>query len=297
VAQNFDTYWPWWWLAALIAVIVLVGYRLLRPRVDVEWKTLDHDLQWDSTAVESLNKVYEYVIAFSDSTIAWYQRGRRPKRSLGFALRLGALLVTAAAGVVPLTDQLFGFSINPVWSTVLVAAAGIFVSIDIFGGYTSGWVRYMLAQQKVERMRDAFLLEWNALKATKTDVPGMLERAKTFMLGVGKVIDDETQEWATEFQKALKEMERARKEAEALERTGAIEVSVKNHSTVKDWILEIDGSERGRTTGKCLVVTDVMVGIRKVKVHGQDPQGKAFCDEKTIKVEGGTTVAKELVLS
>ena len=155
----------------------------------------------------------------------------------------------------------------------------------------------MLAQQKVERLRDAFLLEWNALKLAHTNAQGMLERAKTFLLVVGKVVDDETQEWATEFQNALKEMEKARKTAAEIERAGAIEVSVKNPQTVIGWTLEIDGSQRGQTSGKSLAVTDVLVGIRKLKAYGQDAQGKTFSDEKTVKVEGGTTVTKELELS
>ncbi len=210
---------------------------------------------------------------------------------------MGALLATAAAGLVPLAKDLGMVQVPPVWSTVLVAAAGLFVSLDLLGGFTSGWVRYMLAEQKVERLRDAFLLEWNALKVAQTNAQGMLERAKTFLLAVGKVVDEETQEWATEFQNALKEMEKARKAAAEIERTGAIEVSVKNPQTVTDWTLEIDGSQRGRTSGKHLAVTDVPVGIRKLKVYGQDAQHKMLSDEMTVKVEGGATVTKELELS
>ena len=180
---------------------------------------------------------------------------------------------------------------------MLIAIAGMVVSIDILGGFTSGWVRYMLAQQKVERLRDAFLLEWNALKVAQTNTEGMLERAKTFLLAVGKVVDDETQEWATEFQNALKEMEKARKTAAEIERTGAIEVSVKNPEKVTGWTLEIDGSQRGQTSGKSLAVIDVLVGIRKLKAYGPDSNGKTLSDEKIVKVEGGATVTKELELS
>jgi hypothetical protein len=92
-------------------------------------------------------------------------------------------------------------------------------------------------------------------------------------------------------------MEKARKAAAEIEQTGAIEVSVKNAQTVTGWTLEIDGSQRGKTSGKNLAVTDVLVGIRKLKVYGQDAQGKTFSDEKTVKVEGGATVTKELELS
>lgn len=293
--STLVSYWYLW-----VILLLFIGWlilRLFRPSTDIKWENLDPDLHWDSALDESLSKIYNYVVAFSDSTILWYRSRRRPKRYWGVTLRLGALLATAAAGLVPLSENLISVKIPVQWSTLLIAAAGVFVSVDHFGGFTSGWVRYMLAQQKVERLRDAFLLEWNALKLAHTNAQGMLERAKTFLLVVGKVVDDETQEWATEFQNALKEMEKARKTAAEIERAGAIEVSVKNPQTVIGWTLEIDGSQRGQTSGKSLAVTDVLVGIRKLKAYGQDAQGKTFSDEKTVKVEGGTTVTKELELS
>lgn len=291
----FLAYWYWW--VILLSLIGLALDRLYRPGPDITWEKLEPNLDWATKPDESLSTIYNYVVAFSDSTILWYQSRRQPKRYVGVSLRASALLATVAAGLVPLSEEILRYKIPAVWSTVLIAIAGMVVSIDILGGFTSGWVRYMLAQQKVERLRDAFLLEWNALKVAQTNTQGMLERAKTFLLAVGKIIDDETQEWATEFQNALKEMEKARKTAAEIERTGAIEVSVKNPQTVTGWTLEIDGSQRGQTSGKSLAVTDVFVGIRKLKVYGQGAQGKTLSDEKTIKVEGGATVTKELELS
>lgn len=295
MAPAFAAHWYLWVILAVLIGWVL--FRLFRPRTDIKWKRLEPDLQWDSAPDDAISKIYEYVVSFGDSTILWYQSRRQPKRHWGVSLRVGALLATASAGLVPLSKDIFAVEIPAAWSTVLVAAAGVFISVDALGGFTSGWVRYMVAQQKVERLRDAFLLEWNALKAAQTNAQGMLERAKAFVLAVGKVVDDETQEWATEFQNALKEMERARKAAAEIERTGAIEVTVKNPQAVTEWSLEIDGSQRGRTSGKSLAVTDVFVGIRKVKAYGQDAHGKRLSDEKTVKVEGGASVAKELELS
>jgi SMODS and SLOG-associating 2TM effector domain 2 len=288
----------YWYLGVIL--LLLLGwalFRLLRPRADIQWNKLDSNLEWDPQSKDSLAKIYDYVVGFSDSTIGWYRKRRHAKRYWGVSLRVGALLATAAAGLVPLSKELGMGEITAVWSTVLVAAAGIFVSVDALGGFTSGWVRYMLAQQKVERLRDAFLLDWNALKIAQPAPPDMLDRAKAFLLAVGKVVDDETQEWATEFQNALKEMEKVRKTAAEAERTGAVEVSVKNPQAVTGWTLEIDGSQRGRTSGKSLAVTDVFAGLRKLKAYGQDAQGRTLADEKTVKVQGGAMVAKELELS
>ena len=126
----------------------------------------------------------------------------------------------------------------------------------------------------------------------------MLEKAKVFLLCVGKIVDDETMEWATEFQNALKELERARKAAAETPRTSGIEITVRNPATVNGWTLEIDGNLRGNTTGKRMAVSDVPIGDRKVRASGKSPQGnKDLSDEKIVKVEGGATITCELELS
>ena len=115
-----------------------------------------------STASKSdLARIYKYAIDFSGCSIVWYQSRRQPKRVAGFLLRVAALVATFGAGLVPLAEDITPYTIEPQVSTLLLALAGLFVAIDNLGGYTSGWVRYMLAQQKIERARDTFFMEWN----------------------------------------------------------------------------------------------------------------------------------------
>lgn len=286
---------------AMVAVAGTLFYRkYLRSERDIQWPKIPSALNWSDPAGidESIARICEYAIGFGDNSISWYQSRRRAKRAAGFLLRTGALLATVSAGIVPLSEGLVAVKIPAVVSTLLIALAGLFVSIDSLGGFTSGWVRYMLAQQKIERLRDVFVLEWNSLKIGSAAANVMLERAKTFLLSVGKVVDDETQEWATEFQNALKELERTRKtEAETL-RTGSVEISVKNPERASGgWILEIDGSLHGRTSSKTVAVTDVPIGTHKARVHGQDAQGRLLSDEHIIKVEGGMIVVREFELA
>src|SRR5262249_23924491 len=104
-------------------------------------------------------------------------------------------------------------------------------------------------------------------------------------------------EWASEFQNALKEMDKARKAAAEAERTGALEISVKNPKDVTEWVFEIDGNQRGKTSGRNLAVTDIAVGLRRLRAFGEKPDGSTVSDEKTVKIEGGATVAKEFELT
>lgn len=298
----------WGWLPLFILILVAViwvGRRLLSDEApnDIAKVSLEASLDWQNAAPEALETVYGFVIKFADDSISWYQNRRRPKRSRGMFLRSGALFLTAAAGAIPLVgpalEPFIGESegIAPVWSTILLALAGLAISFDRLEGATSGWIRYMLAQQKVERLREEFLIDWNALKLSNAKADVQLERAKALLVAVARVVDDETQEWATEFQNAIKEMEKVRKEAAELARSGALEVSIKNFADVDgDWMLEIDGSERGRTSGQTIAVTDVQVGIRKLRATGKDQSGRKLSDEGVAEVKGGAILPKELEL-
>lgn len=300
----------WWALLILVGLFGCLVFTHVRKAgrskepadkkgTDIGWEPLESNLSWDGSddAARAVSLVYDYVLRICESTIIWYQERRRSKRGWGLFLRTGALVLTALAGGIPLLASFGINTVNAVVSTIFIALAGVFVSIDVLQGHTSGWVRYTLAQQKVERLRDAFQIDWNSLKATNSDAKAMLEGARTMLLAVGKVIDEETKEWATEFQNAIKELDRARKEAAEIEHSGAIEVTVSNHQVVKSWTLEVDGAERGRTSGKTLAVTGVLAGIRKLRAYGDDVNGQRFAGEGTVDVKGGATVSKPLELT
>src|SRR5687767_9107431 len=93
-----------WWvvLAAAVVVAAIVIYVRRVGRTDIRWPEFT-ELDWGANATEaSLRQLYAYVVGFSNSSIAWYQSRRRPKRSAGFMLRAGALVATVIAGLVPL---------------------------------------------------------------------------------------------------------------------------------------------------------------------------------------------------
>src|SRR5215510_13784248 len=124
MASAFAAYWYFW--VILLVPVAWVLFRLFRPRADIKWESLESNLQWGSAPDDAVGKIYEYVVAFSDSTALWYQSRRQPKRHWGVSLRVGALLATAAAGLVPLSRDILAVEIPGTWSTVLVAAAGVF---------------------------------------------------------------------------------------------------------------------------------------------------------------------------
>ena len=113
---------------------------------------------------------------------------------------MGALFLTAGAGLVPLSGPLGLPEMPAVWSTLLLAIAGGFVSVDILLGSTSGWVRYMLAQQQVERLRDRFMMDWNVLKVENADTSAAADANRSNARDCLKVIaKDKDDQWMVDY--------------------------------------------------------------------------------------------------
>ena len=302
VAQSLPAFW---WVYLLAGAGLIASWLVLRRRTsDIEWNSLESDLEWDEASQDSsLRAVHDFVKSFSDSSVQWYQERRRAKRVWGVGLRAAAILLTAFAGLVPILDDLLAVipQMNSEWSTFALGLAALLVTLDHFGGFTSGWIRYMLAQQKIERLQHAFLMDWEALKSrTRGDhakrAEEGLKAAGAFLLSVGKIVDDETQEWATEFRTALKEIDKARKAAEEEEHFGAVDVTVTNHEEVDSWSLEVDGEEVATSTSKRASVTAVAAGLRRIGARGEKG-GKELRDEVSVRVVGGAVAEADLTLS
>jgi len=162
--RNIDFIRAYWWalliLAGLVGWLVFIYVRKAersneqgdKKGADIGWEPLKSNLSWDGSddaaRAASLEAVYDYVLRYCRSAIIWYQGRRRPKRGWGLFLRTSALVLTALAGGVPLLADFGIEGVPAAVSTILIAMAGVFVSIDGLQGHTSGWVRYMLAQQR-----------------------------------------------------------------------------------------------------------------------------------------------------
>jgi len=266
------------WVYVLLGVLVVGGlllFILTRKKEDIaRQERTSLSLPWgDDAGADSLKKVYDFVTKYARDSITWYASRRKPKRRFGFLLRAAAMVLTALAGLIPVTQQL-GLSLDAGWATVALAIAALCISFDHFGGFTSGWVRYMLAQQQIERLEHAFLLDWNLWLASapnpdEPDVQEGLTLARAFLMAVNKVIEDETKQWATDFQAAIKEIERAAAEAADSAKAGAVTVEVENPGDVDSWRLEVDGTLVGTYKSATAVVTGLAAGIHKVRASGR----------------------------
>jgi hypothetical protein len=105
--------------------------------------------------------------------------------------------------------------IQPVWASIALAIGAALVALDHFFGFSSGWMRYIAAEQRIRQLLEAFQLDWEMQKAnwheatpSPEQIQGMLARAKEFTMEVTTAVRDETSDWIREFQGAIKQLEK-----------------------------------------------------------------------------------------
>ncbi|MGD9282656.1 MAG: SLATT domain-containing protein [Desulfobacterales bacterium] len=184
------------------------------------------NLKWsDSEATPSLELLYQYVNNECNRAAGWYFVKKKTMKTLGYIFRVGSILALAFAGVIPILGEIFEKGdvpgISPAWSTLFLAIAGVFLSLDRFGGYTSGWIRYIRTAQALNRLQSNFRIEWESqrllLQGGQTDsatVGQAIQKCRDFLAQVNSIVGAETDEWAKDFQRVLAELERKSKENE-----------------------------------------------------------------------------------
>jgi conflict system pore-forming effector with SLATT domain len=122
-------------------------------------------LAWQPGALaKPLDLLFDCVVKEASNSIEWYKIKRKPKQIGGQILRVGAIIVAAVAGLVPVVGEIFQDNgkprIAPGWATVALAIAGLLVLLDRFWGFTSAWVRFMLSEQELGDALRKFQFDW-----------------------------------------------------------------------------------------------------------------------------------------
>jgi hypothetical protein len=177
-------------------------------------------LDWSAKARgASLTEVFEHASGLARTAEGWYAAKRPAKKAWGRALRVGAILLGAAAAILPIVGQITTTdgtpSIAPGWAAVALTVAATLIALDHYFGFSSSWTRFMASELRVTRLRHDFDYAWNALRANAADPPddaqvdALIELARTLVLAVDDLILDETGSWVTEFRGTLERAEQA----------------------------------------------------------------------------------------
>lgn len=184
-------------------------------KADLKPGAFPADLKWTGTEVAaSLEGLHDFVNQECDRAIKWYLSKKRNKRISGVTFRVIAIFAAAVSGVIPVLAEIYkndsGRTISPAWATIALAVAAVCITLDRFGGYTSGWVRYVRTSQALSQLQSDFWIEWEKrrliLQGGYTN-PEMVQQAiqlcQDFLEQVHAMVRAETNQWAQEFQKML----------------------------------------------------------------------------------------------
>jgi low affinity Fe/Cu permease len=171
-------------------------------------------------ARQSLDVIYQHVVGVASQAISWYLTARRPKRRWAQRLRVGAIIMVAVAGVLPVLSQIFGtgssVEIQPAWATIALAIAVALVALDRFFGFSSAWARYMATGQAISAALNQFRLDWQQSSSqlpiggfTQESIDHLLDLAKTLVRKTDDLVQAETFQWVKEFRETLTEIERS----------------------------------------------------------------------------------------
>jgi conflict system pore-forming effector with SLATT domain len=237
---------------------------------------------WDGTKdSESLNLLRDFVVRQAEEASTWYLSRRHKHRYFGRAIRLLALAATSIAGIIPIISQIFTqdgkATVPPAWASVALAVAAAGVAIDYFFGFSSGWMRYMAAQQKIVRLLREFEFDWETLRAglgeqkpAVAQVAAALTRLKLTALQVQQTVEEETNSWIAEFRNSLRLIDEAAKAKLEAPTKSAINVVVTNASQVtEEWTLTVDDGTRTCHRGTRAALVGLTPGAHKVYIEGR----------------------------
>jgi low affinity Fe/Cu permease len=171
-------------------------------------------------ARRSLDVIYQHAAGVASQAINWYLIARRPKKRWAQRLRVGAIIMVAVAGVLPVLSQIFAagssVKIPPAWATVALAIAVALVALDRFFGFSSAWARYMATGQAISAALNQFRLDWQQSRCkhptdelTRENIDDFLNLAKTLVRKTDDLVQAETLQWVKEFRETLTEIERS----------------------------------------------------------------------------------------
>lgn len=286
-------------------------------------------IRWDSsTPANSLQSIQELVELEGQKAIDWYWSAKRWKRIPSQSIQFLALLLTAAAGLIPIIVQLAknggaarDFDSGPL-ASLCVGIAAALLGLDKAFGYSSGWTRYVLTATSMTKLLHEFRMDSVALAAAAAEPPtmeqraAMIQRAKEFVSAIQGMVAQETKDWATEFQSNMAQMEKdlktqldtlraqvekGAKDKEEATRPGAIELTVTNADKTDGFSFEVilEGQPGTFTdsvsNSRVWTRINTLPGQYKVGISA-GYKGSVFATSTVIDVKPGDTAKPSITL-
>ena len=126
---------------------------------------------WGSEHSEqSLNSVYLYSTKLASDAIDWYIYAKKKKKKGARIIRVLSIILAALAAILPTLSELFQQKdgtplIRAGWTTVALGVAGALLLLDRFFGFSSAWIRYIVAELQIKQLNEEFQMDWETERA------------------------------------------------------------------------------------------------------------------------------------
>ena len=266
-------------------------------------------LDWsEGNAGQSLETLFENAKKEAAGLIGWYNDSKKSKKWWAQTIRVMAILLGAVAAILPTLGDILTRSgmvvIAGGWTTIVLGVAGALLILDRFFGFSSAWMRFVLAEMQLRQILQEFELDWQNEKAswqgnepTKDQVNQMLARCKAFTSQINTIVREETNVWVQEFQSTIKYLDETIKAKPAVTEPGALNLTITNEDVAKEgWELIIDNGDaekfKGYTAGKRNMIPGRHEVVVKSKIQGKEVQAG-----KVILVPAGGICEEKLTLA
>ena len=259
------------------------------------------------TPAATLDRAFQEVVRLAEASANWYMTRSRGKRLGARLCRLGAILLGAAAGILPVISELTsgpgGSRIRPAYASVALAVAATLIGLDRFFGLSTAWMRFISAEMRLRHMVEELRIDWigettswAAAGPSGEQIRGGFARLQTFLGRVHSVVLEETNAWISEFQQALAQIDEQVKATTASSAIGAVNLTVSNGDKCTDgWTLSLDGGPARAARGKSAAIRDVAPGLHHVQIAGKiDTTPRSVEIVVTVPVGGVATAELEL---
>jgi hypothetical protein len=184
---------------------------------------------WDPDHVAgSLGEMLKYAEQNAQATIDWYWDKKRWKAIASRVCRLGTILFTAAAALIPIVGATGWFgpsdaAQHALWSLRLNQAgylslgfAALALALDRFMSGSTSWMRYVSTATSIQTAVEQFRLDWDKQLASLAgripsgqDLVVRISRITEFSITVRALVENETKAWVAEFQANLAELQKS----------------------------------------------------------------------------------------
>jgi hypothetical protein len=171
------------------------------------------DLPWgEADLAASLEAVYHWVEGEAIRAANWYLYEKKAKSRWSRALRIAAILFATAGAALPFIAANNGV-VDFEWGYVLLALAAGAVAMDRYFGFSTAWMRYITAEQAIQRRLQELQFDWTSTLVTRGsrapsahEVAAELQKLAAVAAAIGEEIRSETMVWADEFQSNIGEL-------------------------------------------------------------------------------------------